>query len=115
MLIAMFLILGFNIEAGRLYAINNNRIIVVANHRTIHARITEDVELVEIVQMVRRGNNAHENPIVDYPYNPHTFGHSVHDYLTMLDRRDSDRVILMARLFYLSGRLAGVEVTERDR
>ncbi len=114
-MIALFLVFGFYLEAGRLHVVNNNRIIVAANHRTIHARITEDVELIEIIQVLRRGKTADDNQLVDYPYNPQTFGHSNRDYLGLLRRRDGGKVILMARLYYLSGKLVGVEVTEQDR
>ncbi len=114
-MIALFLVFGFYLEAGRLHVVNNNRIIVAANHRTIHARITEDVELIEIIQVLRRGKTADDNQLLDYPYNPRVFGHSNQDYLGMLDRRDDRRVILMARIYYLNGKLVGVAVSEQDR
>ncbi len=122
-MIVLFLVLGFHIEAGRLYIINHDRIIVVASHRTIHERITEDIELIEIIQVLRR--EEYDNQLVDYPYNPRTFGYSNLDFLAMLDQRndrgvsyrriEDHQVIIMARLYYLSGRLVMVEVTEQDR
>jgi hypothetical protein len=115
MLTTLFLLLGFHVESGRLYVIHNDRIIVVSNHRSIHERITADVELVEIIQIVRRGKDASDNPIVDYPYNPKTFGHSNRDYLATLKRRLADHEIVMARIYYLGGRLVMVEVREHDR
>ncbi len=114
-MIALFLVLGFYTEAGRLHIINHDRIIVVASHRIIREQITADMELVEIVQTIRRGKDAHDNQIVDYAYNPKTFGHSNRDFLGMLDRRDCCRVVLMARLYYLSGKLVVVEIREQDR
>ncbi len=116
-MIALFLILGFYVESGRLYIINNNdNIIVVANHRVIHERIKFDVELIKIVQIIRRGKDAHDNQLVDYPYNPRTFGHSNFDYLKMLSQCDDyGQAIMTARLYYLGGKLVMVEIREQDR
>jgi hypothetical protein len=112
MLTTLFLILNFYVEVGRLHIVNNNRIIVVANHRIIHERITTDIELIEIMQILRK------NQIVDFPYNPNRYGRSNHEYLDSLFHRDSlqsHRVILMARLYYWMGKLVKVEVWEQDR
>ncbi len=115
MLVAMFLVLGFHVETGRLHVVNGNRVIVVANHRVIRERITEDIELVETIQVLRRGADAHDNQLVDYAYNPRTFGHSNQDFLATLDQRDNYRAVMMARIYYLDGKLVGMEVWERDR
>ena len=115
MLVTMFLLLGFHIQTGRLHIIIGDQVIVVANHRVIRERIMEDIELVEIIQVLWRGADAHDNQLVDYPYNPRTFGHSNRDYLGALGRRDNAKVALMVRLIYLGGRLVRMEVWEQDR
>lgn len=112
-MISLFLMLNLYVEVGRVHIIHNNRVIVVANHRAIHVKVTEETQLIEIIQ------ENWDDRIVNVAYCPKGLRHSNHAYLNELDERDRTKlgspIIMMARVFYLGGKLARLELWEQPR
>ncbi len=120
MVAAMFLVLSFHVETGVVRIIHGNEILVVANHRAIRARVTEDVELLDhiVVGIVRRGVGPESDFVVTSSYSPRKQQLTNLAYLGFLDANmnlSTDTVRMNVSLYYLDGRLVAVNAWRESR
>ncbi len=97
-----FLVLYFHAMEGRIAFIKGDRVLMVANHRVVRERITEDVEVVEMI-----------NEII--PYNGKALGWSNRHYLRNLVERYRYNRVLAGRFCYAGVTLVRLEVWDQDR